>query len=126
MHSGAVHSPPDLEKGPFKSPAYGFASVADLIARDPDKSGTIYRRFDKLAARNLLYLESKLAVLEQKQEEFDEEDANGESFELRSAATSWEDFVQYAQDSNRPEHQTRMQLVTDIEETLQTYCMCLH
>ena len=34
----------------------GYASLATEIARDKDKSTHIYRYFDKLSARNLLYL----------------------------------------------------------------------
>lgn len=43
----------------------GYAQYAAFIASDPDKSTTIYRRFKRLSARNLLYLESEVAELEQ-------------------------------------------------------------
>ncbi|KAF2023207.1 hypothetical protein EK21DRAFT_105440 [Setomelanomma holmii] len=41
-------------------------SVADLISSDPDRTSLVFRRFDKLAARSLLYLQSELADLEAK------------------------------------------------------------
>lgn len=41
----------------------GYAELAAYISVDPDCQ--IYRRFDRLAARNLLYLQSELATLEQ-------------------------------------------------------------
>jgi hypothetical protein len=119
VHMGVVRRPLDLEKGHAKPHLYGFASVAELIASDEDKSGTIYRRFDKLSARNLLYLESKLAILESAQERFDEED--GTIFDLKSAATSWEEFEEQAKDCDRPELQKRMTLVKEIAATLKTY-----
>ena len=118
---GVMRSAVDLETGNGKQNLYGFASVADLVASDPDKSGTIYRRFDRLSARSLLYLESKLAVLESTQERFDEEDGTNDSFTLKSAATSWEEFEEQAKDSDRPEIQKRMKLVTEIAATLKTY-----
>jgi hypothetical protein len=118
---GVVRSAVDLEKGRGKPKLYGFASVADLVASDSDKSGTIYRRFDRLSARTLLYLESKLAVLESAQERFDEEDGADDSFALKSAATSWEEFEEHAKDLDRPEIQKRMNLATEIATTLKTY-----
>jgi hypothetical protein len=45
-------------------PLVGFPSLADLIGSDPDRTSLVFRRFDKLAARNLLYLQSELAELE--------------------------------------------------------------
>jgi hypothetical protein len=123
---GVVRSAVDLEKGRGKPKLYGFASVADLVASDPDKSGTIYRRFDRLSVRSLLYLESKLAVLESTQERFDEEDGTDDSFALKSAATSWEEFEEQAKDSDRPEIQKRMNLATEIAATLKTYRKYLH
>jgi hypothetical protein len=123
---GVVRSAVDLEKGRGKQNLYGFASVADLVASDPDKSGTIYRRFDRLSARSLLHLESKLAVLESAQERFDEEDGTDNSFVLKSAATSWEEFEEHAKDSDRPEIQKRMDLAIEIAATLKTYRKDLH
>jgi hypothetical protein len=123
---GVVRSAVDLEKGRRKQNLYGFASVANLVASDPDKSGTIYRRFDRLSTRTLLYLESKLAVLESAQERFDEEDGTDDSFALKSAATSWEEFEEHAKDLDRPEIQKRMKLATEIAATLKTYRKYLH
>jgi hypothetical protein len=39
-------------------PIQGFPRVADKIAHDPDNTSTIFRRFDRLSARNLLFLEA--------------------------------------------------------------------
>src|SRR5450432_3443155 len=55
-------------------PINGFPRVADKIASDPDKTTTIYRRFDRLSARNLLYLEAELAELEALQDKQDDDD----------------------------------------------------
>jgi hypothetical protein len=54
----------------------GYPQYAAFIATDPDGSTTVYRRFDRLAARNLLYLESELADLEVKQNQLDAELSN--------------------------------------------------
>ena len=45
-------------------PLDGYPSLAADIANDPDRTSLVFRRFDKLAVRNLLYLQSELAELE--------------------------------------------------------------
>src|SRR5437762_10304769 len=52
----------------------GYPRFAAFIAHDADKSTTIFRRFERLAARNLLYLEGELFELEAKQDKLDEDD----------------------------------------------------
>jgi hypothetical protein len=54
----------------------GYPRFADLIAKDKDKSTTIFRRFERLAARNLLYLEATLTELEDEQDILDQEAKN--------------------------------------------------
>jgi len=52
-------------------PIDGFPLVADKITSDVDKTTTIYRRFDRLSARNLLLLQAELAELETLQNRYD-------------------------------------------------------
>jgi hypothetical protein len=66
----------------------GYPRFAAFIAEDKDKSSTIYRRFERLGARNLLYLESELAELEAKQDAMDKE-YKEESIERKATARSW-------------------------------------
>ena len=68
----------------------GYPRFAAFIANDEDKSTTIYRRFERLSARNILYLESELTELEAKQDELDEESRRDE--DLASSAQSWEEL----------------------------------
>lgn len=49
----------------------GFPRFAALISFDEDKSTTIYRRFDRVAARDLLRMEGELAWLEAEQDLLD-------------------------------------------------------
>lgn len=44
--------------------ADGYPRFSAFLADDPDKTGTIFRRFDRTSARNLLYLENELSSLE--------------------------------------------------------------
>jgi hypothetical protein len=65
----------------------GYPSLAAFIASDKDKSTVIYRRFDRLSARNLLYLQSELAELEVKQDAFDREDMRASTERRERQAT---------------------------------------
>jgi hypothetical protein len=55
-----------------RAPPNGFPAIAHFIAQDDDAA--IFRRFDSLGARNLLYLQSNLNTLEAKLLTFDQED----------------------------------------------------
>lgn len=50
----------------------GFPTLADFISQDNDAE--IYRRFNRLGARNLLHLQSVVARLEKKLNDLDRED----------------------------------------------------
>ncbi|EON63732.1 hypothetical protein W97_02960 [Coniosporium apollinis CBS 100218] len=66
----------------------GFPRFAALIAFDEDKSTTIYRRFDRVAARDLLRMESELAWLEAEQDFLDKNIPEGLEPELSAALIS--------------------------------------
>src|SRR5438045_7092742 len=53
----------------------GFGELASLIASDLDHTTAVFKRFDKLAARDLLYYECELLELEILQDQYDREDA---------------------------------------------------
>lgn len=58
-------------KRPWTQYVMGYPRYAAFIANDEDRSTTIYRRFERLSARNLLYLETELAELEASQDRLD-------------------------------------------------------
>ena len=97
----------------------GFASVAAFIAKDADNTSTIYRRFDRLAARNLLYLQSRLQKLEVVQDELDDKCLGTNDEGSKRAATSWEDFESLAQAEGSEKE--RMEVAGEIERALKTY-----
>ncbi|KAJ0110165.1 hypothetical protein J7T55_000597 [Diaporthe amygdali] len=94
---------PSEEKG---APRYdyvsGFGSLANFMASDTDHSPLIYRRFDKLAIRDLIYYQSQLSQLQAEQDEFDIHDriivdSTGDSGEehrdmIRDCAQDWNTF----------------------------------
>ena len=99
----------------------GFASVAAFIAKDPDNTSTIYRRFDRLTARNLLYLQSRLQSLEATLDQLDDEDLHTHDKESKKAATSWEDFERLAKDQSRGREEKRMEVAEQIEIAIKKY-----
>jgi hypothetical protein len=76
---------------PWEEYHLGFPRFAAFIAEDKDKSTTIYRRFERLAARTLLLMESELAELEKLMDELDDEYAR-DNFEVERTAVSWQAF----------------------------------
>ncbi|OQV07876.1 hypothetical protein CLAIMM_12235 [Cladophialophora immunda] len=49
----------------------GYRGLARFMIRDKDRSPCIFRRFDELGVRNLLYLQSELLEIEKRLEELD-------------------------------------------------------
>lgn len=99
----------------------GFPILAQRIALNPDYESFIFRKFDRLSARSLLHLESKLAYLEYKLDQADDQAASGSADnETRRSIRTWEAFEQNAEDPTRPEH-TRMKMAGQILETLKEY-----
>lgn len=98
----------------------GFAQVARWIALDPDKEAFMYRRFDELAARNLLYLQSELLVLEDQLNQLDKNDANSNDLDLRDAIMTWETLVRQYSSGNEGAR-VRMDLVVKMRAKLKEY-----
>jgi hypothetical protein len=89
-----------LEKEPDALPERlrllnGFPRTARFLAADPDKSLVIVRRFDEVAIRNLLFLEGRVAALEDVQKRLDNEDFEEykDNTAVTLAAQSWEYFA---------------------------------
>lgn len=106
----------DVENMPERK---GFPALAHRIANNPDYETFIFRKFDRLSARNLLHLESRLAYLEQKLDQADEQAIRGDNEALRSIR-SWEAFEENAKERTRPEH-ARMKIEREIGEVLKEY-----
>jgi hypothetical protein len=84
----------------------GYLSLASFITSDRDRTTLIYNRFDELAARNLLYLQSELAELQHPQRSFDQEDLSSNlTTDNKKCARNFLDFslAAEAQDQEQKE-----------------------
>lgn len=94
----------------------GYPSLAAFIASDRDGSAAIFKRFNRLAARNLLLLQSELADLEARLDQMDEDDK-----ENREAMQSLRNWDKYKERANvEPE---RMALTTQLRKLMKEYSM---
>jgi hypothetical protein len=96
----------------------GFPSLAAFIASDPDKTTLIFKRFDRLAARNLLHLQSDLAKLEAEQDALDNH-ASEEDMQSKQCLRNWEDFSRAA--ISDPRYRERDELARRIRRVLKDY-----
>jgi hypothetical protein len=68
----------------------GYPTFSAFIARDQDAA--IYRKYESLSARNLLYLSSEIHELEGQLKALDEEDFKSSCFVAEGAARKWEHY----------------------------------
>ena len=100
----------------------GFPTVVAILTSDSDNTAFIFRRFNKLSARNLLYLQSRLQQLEVEQATLDQEDIENGDTQSKKAATSWEDFQSFA--GQREREKKRMEMAEKIESLIKRYRAC--
>ncbi|KAK8110414.1 uncharacterized protein PG998_006871 [Apiospora kogelbergensis] len=81
-------------------PINGFPKFAYAVTEDPDRTGTIYRRFDRLSSRNLLLMESEIAELEYLQDKYDEEDRVRYTPATAKSYSDWATFEKLAKEKN--------------------------
>jgi hypothetical protein len=100
----------------------GIPALAAFIASDPDRSTFIYKRFDRLASRNLLVLQSELAEMQSQLDAFDREDwaryqNRGPGYQAAlQDLQSWEAYK-----ATHGLESDRLKLIRDIRRTLKEY-----
>ena len=104
-------------KRPWTQYPMGYPRFSAFVAIDSDRSTTIFRRFERLAARNLLYLETELAELEAAQDRLDATgklDAN-----LQSSMQSLEELNMLARVKGGPSARSAGKQLTPEQRFLQ-------
>ncbi|KAL4878026.1 hypothetical protein BJY04DRAFT_221598 [Aspergillus karnatakaensis] len=101
----------------------GFAHVARWMFLDQDGEASIFRSFNELGARNILYLQCELLVLEKRLRELDQADVMTDDMDSKDAARTWEILTeQYASGLN-PKVQERMQTILELRSKMKEYRM---
>jgi hypothetical protein len=100
----------------------GYPALSAWIARDPDNESFIFRKFDKLAARNLLHLQSRVIALEDELEKLDAETRGSRDLDLKQSNRRWETFTKNALDPDRADKEgKRMKLYGEIQVKIKEY-----
>ena len=94
-----------------------YPSFAEFLGSDPELS--VYRRFDRLSSRNLLYLQSELLELQAHLEEFDQEDYKDKSGDIILSARCWGKFAQRSEEY--PRENERMVIIRKIRVVMKEY-----
>ncbi|KAI8627956.1 hypothetical protein F5Y19DRAFT_440527 [Xylariaceae sp. FL1651] len=68
----------------------GYAQWASWIASDTDNEPFVFRKFDDLAALNLLYLQSEMLEIETQLKKLDQEEVRQPDIESINATRQWE------------------------------------
>ena len=100
--------------------ATGFASLANFIASDPDRTTLVFKLFDELAARNLLYLQSELAELQARQQRLDSEHLSAD-LDAKQCARNFASFEMAAEDGGDFKQKDKRDLTLQIRKTLKEY-----
>ncbi|KXH52665.1 hypothetical protein CSIM01_11277 [Colletotrichum simmondsii] len=98
----------------------GFAQASWLLASDVDSEGFIFRKFNKLSARNILYLQCEVLALEEKLEKFDRLVDGSTDTSLQESARKWEKLVAQC-NASEPRAVEMMTTVRELRMKLREY-----
>lgn len=102
-----------------RKPLDGYPTFARFIAKDPDAA--IYRKFESLSARNLLYQQSQLNDLERQLDELDSKDATEKALDINNeagerVAREWQHFAHDDNDRAKLRRQVQERIKRHIKE----------
>lgn len=102
----------------------GYTTAAEWLSKDPDNETLVFRKFDKLAALNLLYLQSEVLEIEKRIDRLGNEAICSSDWDLHEAARRWETLVRQASEAD-PEfkHAARekMELICSLRSKIKEY-----
>ena len=102
--------------------SHNYRTFTSFMTSDPEL--LIFRRFDHINVRNLLYLQSELMALEARLKECDEQDAADGTMDAMLSSKCWES-IEIGAAEGRPREAERMKLIRDIELATKRYSMAL-
>jgi len=124
---GSESAQADVESGQRpKEYLEGYAELAEFIASDNDF--LLFRKFSALGARNLLYLQAEVQVLEAQLKQLDEDDRIeiinaqdvSEKIKVDRFARDWEFMIRNAQDESGRQAK-KMKIILQIRQVMKDY-----
>jgi signal transduction histidine kinase len=109
--------------GAWKTHPSGYPRFSERIAVRPETG--IYRRFDALNARRILYLQAELCIMEKQLRRLEERDSKDESGKKSNYATDYQSMLQ----TPLNEYRQQLELVGRMQSKLEQYskyCHSLH
>ncbi|KAJ4026453.1 hypothetical protein NW752_001398 [Fusarium irregulare] len=98
----------------------GFAALSSLMASDGDQELLIFRKFDEISARNLLYMQCEILSIEERLKKCDRKLASSGEMDLEEAAETWEVMVEQAKDG-RKEAKEMIDLIKELRVNMKEY-----
>lgn len=98
----------------------GFAALSSLMASDEEQELLIFRKFNEISARNLLYMQCELLSIEERLKRCDRKLSSSGDMNLEEAAETWEVMVEQAKDE-KTEAREMMELVKELRVKIKEY-----
>lgn len=101
----------------------GYPRFSRFLNSDPERFLMVFKRFDRLAIQNLVYLQSELQVLQEKLDglfDADFKNSGPDAYLRKNCLRSWSEFEDAVQSGNNEERE-RMRLIFKIRRKLRTY-----
>ncbi|KAL6400323.1 monocarboxylate permease [Ilyonectria robusta] len=101
----------------------GYSAAASWLASDPDDEALVFRKFNRLAALNLLYMQSEVLELENRVDAMHLSTVDGHDMGLKDAARTWETLIRQCQPGSefRLDAKERMDLLLELRKKLKDY-----
>lgn len=101
----------------------GYSAAASWLASDPDDEALVFRKFNRLAALNLLYMQSEVLELEKTVDAMHLSTVDGHDMGLKDAARTWETLIRQCQPGSefRSDAKERMDLILELRKKLKDY-----
>jgi|SRR5688572_11872899 hypothetical protein len=102
----------------------GYSELSEFVGSDAQLS--IYRRYDRVGARNLLYLEAEIQLLEFRLRRLDEADlSNLQHAEDRATIDDrercWEIFLEHGRSNEMPFAKAKLNLIYELRGLMKDY-----
>lgn len=102
----------------------GYIAAASWLVRDADSETLVFRKFNKLAALNLLYMQSEILDVEQQISQMHRDIEDSRDMNLKNAARKWESLVEQSTAGSpepREKARTQMELIKHLRAVIKDY-----